>query len=259
MRALVLITFGAWLAGCSAGTAPGIVDAPFDTPSDAPSDAPSAGDLGTENDASMPCGSSTCGPGEICVSGRCAGCCDLPPSCIPIPTGCAGTLGCGCFASDPCGGCTTCGSVDGTGIHCVNCMCTCAAAWTPIDTPDGPRAIDTLRVGDRVFTLDHGRVVVAPIVRVRRQSVTHHVLVRVTLTSGGLVEMSGSHPTADGRRFDALVVGDRLGDAVIAALETIPYDEDATFDVLPSSDSGAYRVNGAWVGSTLHARAPCAK
>ena len=32
----------------------------------------------------------------------------------------------------------------------------CYAPGTMIDTPDGPRAVETLQVGDLVMTLDHG-------------------------------------------------------------------------------------------------------
>jgi hypothetical protein len=243
MRTLAFALGLTSMAGCYASAPP--------TNGDAASAIDAANDVGVDAAMTQACGTFTCGAGEICISGRCAGCCDVPPSCIPIPTGCSGALACGCFTSDPCGGCTHCGSVDATGIHCVNCMCTCAAAWTPIDTPDGPRRIDELRVGDRVLSLDHGLARVVPIVRVRRQPVEHHALVRVTLTSGEIVEMSASHPTADQRRFDALVPGDHLGDAVVRTIETVPYDEPATYDILPASETGTYRVHGAWIGSTL--------
>ena len=74
---------------------------------------------------------------------------------------------------------------------------------------------------------------------------------RVTLASGGVVEMSGGHPTAEGGRFDALSTGQRLGAAEVVSLETVPYDEPFTYDILPASDSGTYFVGDAWIGSTL--------
>jgi len=103
-----------------------------------------------------------------------------------------------------------------------------------------------------VYTIDHGERVAAPIARVRRRPVSRHALVRVTLASGGVVEMSGGHPTADGGRFDALSLGERLGAAEIVSLETEPYDEPFTYDILPASDTGTYFVGDAQVGSTLH-------
>jgi hypothetical protein len=128
----------------------------------------------------------------------------------------------------------------------------CAAAWSPVATPNGARRIADLRVGDLVYTVDHGERVAAPIARVNRRAVSRHALVRVTLASGVVVEMSGGHPTAEGRRFDALSVGQRLGAAEIMSLETVPYDEPFTYDILPASDTGTYFVGDAQVGSTLH-------
>ena len=107
-------------------------------------------------------------------------------------------------------------------------------------------------MGDLVYTVNHGKRVAAPIARVNRRPVSNHALVRVTLASGGVVEMSGGHPTADGGRFDALAAGQRLGAAEIVSVETVPYDEPFTYDILPASDTGTYFVGDAWVGSTLY-------
>ena len=45
---------------------------------------------------------------------------------------------------------------------------------------------------------------------------------------------------------------ENLGGAEIVSLETVPYDEPFTFDILPASDSGTYFVGDALVASTLH-------
>jgi hypothetical protein len=169
-----------------------------------------------------------------------------------MPTGCTGAPACGCFASDPCGGCTTCQSVEADGIHCGDCRCVCAAPWTPIDTPEGPQRIADLRAGDLVYSVHRGELEVVPIVRVGRRPVALHAVVRMTLESGAVIEISGGHPTADGRRLDALGPGDFLGEARIASVATVPYDEPFTYDILPASDSGTYFSNGAWLGSTMH-------
>ena len=128
----------------------------------------------------------------------------------------------------------------------------CAAAWSPVATPSGSRRIADLHVGDLVYTIDHGERVAMPIARVNRQHVSHHAIVRVRLTSGTVVEMSGGHPTGDGGRFDALMPGQRLGPGEILSAETVPYDEPFTYDILPASDTGTYFVGEAWVGSTLY-------
>jgi hypothetical protein len=77
--------------------------------------------------------------------------------------------------------------------------------------------------------------------------------VRATLATGAVLEISAPHPTADGRRFGDLRVGDDLGGMPIVAAEVVPYWHDATYDILPASDSGAYFAGGALVGSTLAA------
>jgi hypothetical protein len=130
-------------------------------------------------------------------------------------------------------------------------MCQCAAPWTRIETPVGPRAIAELSVGDLVYSIENGARVVVPVSRTVRREVHHHAVVRVTLASGAVLEISGRHPTADGRPFSSLQPGDRLGDAEVVSVETEAYDQPFTYDVLPASESGAYFVEGALVGSTL--------
>src|SRR5579859_5310530 len=213
------------LAGCGgvAAPPPGDAGTTLDATSlDATTDV-SAADAGPSDaggtlvDALIPCGDAACGTGEICIRGRCAGCCDQPPACIPVPAGCSGGLACGCFAQDPCAGCTTCQSVEADGIHCGHCMCVCSAPWTPIDTPDGPRRIADLRAGDLVYSVHRGQMAIVPLARVGRRAVFGHAVVRVTLEGGAVIEMSAGHPTADGRSFGGLRAGDPLGDARIVA------------------------------------------
>jgi hypothetical protein len=64
-------------------------------------------------------------------------------------------------------------------------------------------------------------------------------------------EVSGSHPTADGRRLDALAPGDALGELHVVSVELVPYQHDRTYDILPASDSGTYVAAGALLASTL--------
>ena len=168
----------------------------------------------------------------------------------------------------PDGGCvayhmqgTSCGTCHQKSCTCEtqdqNCLDIprCASPDTPVDTPDGPRAIATLKVGDLVYSLDHGAVICVPIQKVQRMTrPADHKVVRVTLSTGSVIEMSAPHPTGDGRLFGHLGPGDRLGDVPIAAAELIPYAHPFTYDILPASDSGTYFVAGALVGSTMSPR-----
>lgn len=253
MRQRRLAPLAVILAGCGGSVDAHDADATVDSTTTDTSTGDAQDTTTSGIDADIVCGDARCAADEICIRGRCAGCCDVPPSCIPIPKGCApGAFACGCFATDPCGGCTKCESVDVDGIHCGSCMCVCSAPWTPIDTPDGPRRIADLREGDLVYSVHRGEKTVVPLARVGRRAVHAHSVMRLTLEDGAVIEMSGGHPTADGRALRTLVAGDRLGAMRVASVEVVPYDEPFTYDVLPASDSGTYFSSGAWLGSTMH-------
>ena len=166
--------------------------------------------------------------------------------------GCASDLGCTDPRSPRC-------EPHFTGTVCAACRgCgpTCASPDTPIATPTGERAIAQLTIGDLVLSVDHGSVRAVPITRLARNPVTHHVVVRIRFATGRTIEMSHGHPTADGRALGDLAPGDSIGDARIVAIETVPFRFDATYDVLPASDTGAYFASGVLVGSTLAAPLP---
>jgi hypothetical protein len=128
----------------------------------------------------------------------------------------------------------------------------CAAADTPIATPDGERPISELKPGDPVYSVDAEGIVVVPILRVGSAAVSSHQIVRVVLDSGRSIEMSPAHPTASGVPFSRLVAGERL-DALntIVSVELRPYQQGRTYDILPASSTGAYFAAGGLVGSTL--------
>jgi hypothetical protein len=131
-------------------------------------------------------------------------------------------------------------------------FCRCASPTTRVATPDGERPISTLRVGDLVYTVDQGARVARPLVRVHRQPVADHAIVRMVTTDGAVVEMSPNHPTADHGTFGELGPGDRLGhEHRVGSIELVPFEHDATWDVLPASDTGVYFASGVPVGSTL--------
>jgi hypothetical protein len=129
--------------------------------------------------------------------------------------------------------------------------CKCNPVGTRIAGPGGERRIETLTVGEMVYSVDGGQLVAVPIRAVHRQPAHDHVMVRVTLADGAEVRESPRHPTADGRLFLALRPGDALDGRRVVTVETVPYDGAATYDLLPESDSGAYFADGVLVGSTL--------
>ena len=129
----------------------------------------------------------------------------------------------------------------------------CLARGTKIATPVGEIAVEALRSGDPVWTLDaSGRRVASTIVQVGSTPVppTHRV-VRLQLADGRLVLVSPGHPLQDGRPVASLGVGDTYDGSVVTSADLAPYDGGRTFDVLPAGDTGVYWANGIELGSTL--------
>lgn len=129
----------------------------------------------------------------------------------------------------------------------------CLALGTRIATPSGEVAVQDLRVGDVVWTVDlSGGRVAAPLVAVGSTPVpVTHQVVRLSLDDGRLLYASPGHPTADGRRVGDLALGDTLDGARVANVERVAYAGGATYDVRPAGATGAYRANGVLLGSTL--------
>ena len=84
-----------------------------------------------------------------------------------------------------------------------------------------------------------------------RTPVFDHRVVRVTLATGRVIEMSPGHPTADGRFFGDLRGGEALDGIAITDVELVPFGFAYTVDLLPDSDTATYVAGGALVGSTL--------
>lgn len=129
----------------------------------------------------------------------------------------------------------------------------CLARGTRIATPSGDVAVEDLKIGDLVWTLDAaGARLALPLLEIGSTPVppTHRV-VQLRLSDGRRVEVSPGHPTADGRTVGDLRAGDVYDGAVVVSAELVPYSGGATFDVLPASSTGAYWANGVLLGSTL--------
>jgi hypothetical protein len=132
----------------------------------------------------------------------------------------------------------------------------CLAIGTRIATPGGEIAVQDLRIGDMVWTLDpSGARVPAQLVAAGSTPVpASHIVVRVALDDGRLVYVSPGHPTADGRYIGDLAAGDTLDGARIASVDRVAYAGGSTYDILPAGTTGFYWANGVLLGSTLHAQ-----
>jgi Hint domain-containing protein len=129
----------------------------------------------------------------------------------------------------------------------------CLSVHTLVDTPGGEVAVEDLRPGDPVWTMDEARErVPAVILKMVRVAVpAGQPMVHVVLDDGRELWASPGHPTADGRRLGDLRVGDMLDGGRLALVETAPYNGLATFDLLPSGGTGLYWADGILMGSTL--------
>jgi hypothetical protein len=129
----------------------------------------------------------------------------------------------------------------------------CLPAGTLIDTPGGSRAVEDLRVGDSVWSVNRpGEKLAASILKVSRVPIpAGHRLVHVALADGRSVWASPGHPTADGREFSQLKTGEVLDGSTITVVESAAYDQGATYDLLPSGPTGYYWANSVLIGSTL--------
>ena len=129
----------------------------------------------------------------------------------------------------------------------------CLARGTLIETPAGAMAIEDLRLGDPIWTLDgRGRRVAGTVIALGSTvAPPSHRLIRLVLTDGRSVSASSGHPLADGRTFGALAVGDIVDGSAIVAVDSVPYGGGETFDLAVSGATGVYLSQGVPLGTTL--------
>jgi hypothetical protein len=130
----------------------------------------------------------------------------------------------------------------------------CLAGDTLIDTPLGPVAVKDLRPGLPVWTADAaGKRQLAHVAETHTERVTGpHALLDLTLDDGRHLRVSPGHPTAGGDPLGKLAPGNRLDGARVLAVERVPLQDGATYDLLPTGATGLYWANGILLGSTLH-------
>ncbi len=236
-----------------------------------------------------PCASDACtedcaSSGFVCCDGRCVNTSNDKLNCGACGIECPGTTpycdmgscsappcdaATSCLAGQECCGTTCC---SGDQICCLimagpwfyqctdpvegSCprgcpMCVCADPDTAVATPDGERRIADIAVGDLVYSIEGESIVVVPVRRVQRTPVGDHQVVRIDLETGRTLEISARHPTAEGGSIGELRAGQLLDGVTVTAVETIAYEHEFTYDILPGSESGVYFASGVAIGSTL--------
>jgi hypothetical protein len=129
----------------------------------------------------------------------------------------------------------------------------CLALHTLIATPRGPVAVEALRAGDSVWTMNAAGERVAGMVLMVTQTPVPawHKMVHVVLEDGRELWVSPGHPTADGRTIGDLKAGDSLDGSRVVSAERVRYGQPATYDLLSSGATGFYWANGILMESTL--------
>jgi hypothetical protein len=169
------------------------------------------------------------------------------------------------YTTQPVGGATqgtrTAGTIDDHGTITVEQRAAagqppcpiCLSVGTPIETPAGQVAVDRLRLGDPVWTLDAGgrRIAATVIALGATPAPAGHRVVRLVLDDGRTVSASPGHPLADGRLLGDLRVGDMVDGSRVIAADLVPYMGGETFDIVASGPTGIYLADGIAMGSTL--------
>jgi hypothetical protein len=129
----------------------------------------------------------------------------------------------------------------------------CLARGTAIATPDGDAAVEAIRIGMRVWSIDvRGRRVVATVIRVGHTPVpASHQVVRLVLDDDRFVVASPGHPLSDGRLLGAIRAGDRVDGATVISAAIEAYHGGSTFDLLTDGPTGLYLAYGIPLRSTL--------
>ena len=129
----------------------------------------------------------------------------------------------------------------------------CLTVGTLIDTPRGPIVVEDLRVGDPVWTVNAlGERVPGKILKLgSMRALANHQIIHIRLSDGRELWASPGHPVADRQKLGSVKLNDFLDGARVIGIERLSYDGLATYDLLPSGDTGSYWANGVLLGSTL--------
>jgi hypothetical protein len=148
------------------------------------------------------------------------------------------------------------GNVTGEKKEPVNVQCPiCLSGDTLISTPSGPVRVRDMIQGMPVWTLDkRGNRVEARVIKtVKRVVAVPYEMVRLALDDGRELYAASRHPLMGGTFLGMLEAGGTLDNARIISVERVSYAgaEGATYDILPSGETGFYWANGIPLASTL--------
>lgn len=132
--------------------------------------------------------------------------------------------------------------------------CKCLPASTLISTPNGDIAIHQLKENDIVLTTNlKGETIEVPIKMTNKVLVSEgHSMIVLELSDGRKLQVTAEHPSAVvSKSIDQYSIGEEINGSVITQKSVIIYEEEYTYDILPSGETGFYWANGILIGSTL--------
>ena len=91
---------------------------------------------------------------------------------------------------------------------------------------------------------------------IKREIPVPYEMLHLVLSDGRALFVSPLHPLIDGRLAGSLAVGSLVDNAPVREAGSLPYNEGATYDILPSGDTGFYWANGILLASTLKPTQP---
>ena len=122
-----------------------------------------------------------------------------------------------------------------------------------IDTPEGAIPVQDMQKGMPVWTVNKfGARILGVTIKTSQTLVPpYHKMVKLILDDGRTLLVSPGHPMVDGRKAGDLAPGDLYDAARVVSSDRILYGDGATYDILPSGETGFYFANGILLDSTL--------
>ena len=149
----------------------------------------------------------------------------------------------------PCPEGTQCSGLPAYGCYPPNCpVPICCSPDTMIRTTGIQKRIADIKEGELILSNDEKPT---KVIKITKTEVKNHKIVKVKLNDATVLEISPGHPTADGRSFKDLKMGDILDGRIVVEAKLTPYKYKYTYDILPDSKTGNYYANGVLIGSTL--------
>lgn len=217
-----------------------------------------------KNNCKNHCGLFCCKENETCEMAECLNnhlCNTVFLGCKPISTSNSSSSSSGSDCSPkgncrgengtylPCPKGTECSGLPAYGCYPPGCpVPICCSPETRIKTTGEEKRIADIKEGEIVLT-DGGKAV--RVKKVSKTPVKNHKILKITLNDGAVLEISPDHPTADGKKFKDLKMGEILDSRLVVETKLIPYTYSHTYDILPDSKTGNYYANGVLIGSSL--------